>query len=203
MLSINSGPHYMRKSSRRKFDWLVFILFCGVFASKQTGAQNVEAIDEYISRISNSNLSWKASTYYIYPEIHIRSTLDIYKNISESVRLLQQCLTNESKYAIAHVLLTDMLGSFEPSNPITTWNGLEVVLNADGTVIYPETAKSKIVVLWESRIDGNSIEELIEMKEKDELITVVEYTNEMPVVWGYFTNRTIGGGQSESADESR
>lgn len=104
-----------------------------------------------ISEIRNSDLAWDGTPLGLQPRIANASTAKLVDAPVTIDRELVECLRDQDRFAVAHVLLTirrQALKTFDASQ----WNGLRVALSASGGARYDRDDMSALYERWSSVI---------------------------------------------------
>ncbi len=122
---------------------------CALIPTRRTSDPDV-----LTKALTNADVQWNGNILGLQPTITgsaARQLLALGKQASPSLR---KALTDQSKFAAAHVLLTQ-IEKKEFHLSASHWNNLKVDLHADGTVdLHPEQIE-KIKAMWKEELSGS------------------------------------------------
>ena len=132
--------------------WLMFLPLCLLISG--CAATNDQA-SQAVGKIRNSDIAWDGNYFGLLPRIEGQASKSVMALGESAVSALIRALDDPSRFAAAHVLLTEikMRGVSRPLSA-RDWNGLRVELSADGHVqLHPEQ-REELKVFWRERNRG-------------------------------------------------
>ncbi len=99
-----------------------------------------------IEMLSNADVRWEGTAVGLEPTL-TGEAARLLKMGDGALPELMQALSDPDKYVGAHVVLTKLSGVEYESFP--AWNGLEVILAADGTVRIDPAQQAVLIKRWQ------------------------------------------------------
>jgi hypothetical protein len=112
--------------------------------SATNGRPEVSAL---IDKLSNANVQWDGTPIGLMPTLTGTEANQILEMGDTTVPDLLVALSDPDKYVVAHVILTKLARLEYEAFP--AWNGLEVVLAADGSVTIDPAQQSALIERWQ------------------------------------------------------
>ncbi len=103
-------------------------------------------MSDLIDQLSNTDVHWDGTRFGLTPTLTGAAANRPLNMGDEAVPELLEALSDPDKFVAAHVILTQLSGVQYQSFP--AWNGLEVVLAADGTVSINPAQRPTLVQRW-------------------------------------------------------
>ncbi len=100
-----------------------------------------------IDKLSNNDVRWDGTRFGLMPTLTGAAANQLLDMGDEAAPELLDALSDPDKYVSAHVILTKLSGVEYQSFP--AWNGLEVVLAADGTVTIDPAQQPVLFERWQ------------------------------------------------------
>jgi hypothetical protein len=99
-----------------------------------------------LADLSNSNVQWDGNRFGLMPTLSGAAANQLLDMGPAALPALLEALSDPDKFVSAHVVLTKLSGVEYQSFP--AWNGLEVILSADGTVSIDPAQQPVLIERW-------------------------------------------------------
>lgn len=99
------------------------------------------------AKLSNADVRWDGTLSGLTPTLTGEAATQLLQLGDQAVPELLEALSDPDKFVAAHVILTRLSGVQYQAFP--AWNGLEVVLAADGTVSIDPAQQPVLIERWQ------------------------------------------------------
>jgi hypothetical protein len=103
-------------------------------------------VSAWTEKLSNADVRWEGTALGLAPELTGEAARVVQLG-DQALPGLLEALSDPDRFVVAHVALTELLGVEYESFP--TWNGLEVSLEADGTVRIDPAQRPALAQRWQ------------------------------------------------------
>jgi hypothetical protein len=110
-----------------------------------SGPPSPSAVSDMVDRLGNGDIGWDGTLDGFIPTIVGDSARQLLAIGDDAVSPLISALEDESKFVVAHVLLTMLSGVEHHTAP---WNGLEVELSAEDEVRIDPRQRFELARRW-------------------------------------------------------
>jgi hypothetical protein len=114
------------------------------------------ADDELAREVRNDRLQWTGDIVGLAPITSAEFREAISSRGSRGVAPLLEMLDDPTRFAAAHVALTQIFED-EPPRDTRQWNGLHLLLKADGSVVYDQHDLGRLKQRWEEAAEAKTV----------------------------------------------
>ena len=117
----------------------------------RAGGSAANSAADSVARLRNDDITWEGSLVGLVPDVTGPAASYLLTLGEDAVPFLLGAVSDTSKFAAAHVLLTEISGARLSDEG---WNGLLVDLSADGRAHFDASQASALTALWCSVLDS-------------------------------------------------